>query len=125
MTATLTTFERLHADLPTGPLDYYAAGTGKPIVYLHSAGGPRFTSSLEHLAETHTVYVPVAPGFGGTDPVSGISTIEDLGAHYAGFIESLEAEKVDLIGQSFGGWPALHVELAAKGRTGQFDLEAT
>jgi len=122
-TATIA-FERRHVDLASGPLDYHVAGSGNPLVYLHSAGGPRFTSSLERLAEKHTVYVPVAPGFGGTDRVETIRTVKDLAAHYAAFIDSLGAETVDLVGHSFGGWVALHVALAAKGRIGQLVLEA-
>ncbi len=124
MTTLTTTFERRHADLASGPLDYYVAGTGSPLVYLHSAGGPRFTSSLERLAATHTVYVPVAPGFGGTDRIAAVSTVQQLAAHYAAFVDSLGVDAVDLVGHSFGGWTALHLALAAKGRIGQLVLEA-
>ncbi len=119
-----TTFERRHVDLATGPLDFYVSGTGAPLLYLHSAGGPRFTASLERLAEAHTVYVPVAPGFDGTDLVAAIRSVPQLAAHYAAFVESLGVDTVDLVGHSFGGWTALHLALAAKGRIGQLVLEA-
>lgn len=117
-------FERRRAELPSGPLDYYVAGEGAPLVYLHSAGGTRLTEPLERLAESHTVYVPVVPGFDGTERVPGIDTVQRLAEHIADFIAEITSGRVDIVGHSFGGWTALRVALTAPDRIGQLVLEA-
>ncbi len=122
-TATIT-FELRHVDLATGPLDYYVAGSGNPIVYLHSAGGPRFTSSLETLAEQHTSTSRSHRDSAEPTESTASRACRTSARHYAAFIETLGAPTIDLIGHSFGGWVALRVALEAKGRIGQMVLEA-
>jgi pimeloyl-ACP methyl ester carboxylesterase len=57
-------FEKKSMKLPSGPITYHIAGDGPPILYLHSAGGIRFTHSLDKLSENFRICMMVSPGFG-------------------------------------------------------------
>ena len=48
-------------------------------MYLHPAGGVRWTELLEKLAQTHTVHLPTFPGFDGTPVDSDLKSRRDLG----------------------------------------------
>ncbi|MGH7032566.1 MAG: alpha/beta fold hydrolase [Stellaceae bacterium] len=92
------------ADLSTGKLAYYVAGSGRPLLYLHSAGGVRFTKTLAELAKVNQVFVPVFPGFDGTERHQGVATMRDLAKLAAEFIgKIIGGEAIDVIGHSFGG----------------------
>ena len=52
--------------LSSGELTYFRAGSGRPLLYLHPAGGVRRSKVLEGLAQSFDLYVPVMPGFEGT-----------------------------------------------------------
>jgi len=82
-------------------------GTGRPLVYLHPAGGVRWTKVLDALAETHTVHMPTFPGFDGTPLHSGIDTRKALAGLVADYIESEIGQACDVMGSSFGGAVAL------------------
>ena len=49
-------------------------GSGRPLVYLHPAGGVRRTRVLEQLAETHAIHMPAFPGFDGTPAEPGLDS---------------------------------------------------
>ena len=49
-------------------------GNGRALVYLHPAGGVRWTRALEILAHTHTIHMPTFPGFDGTAPVENVKS---------------------------------------------------
>src|SRR4051794_19962184 len=59
------TVDRMTARLSGGELAYWSFGDGRPLLYLHSAGGPQVTPFLEGLARTHRIVMPIAPGFEG------------------------------------------------------------
>jgi pimeloyl-ACP methyl ester carboxylesterase len=89
------------------------AGSGPPVVYLHTAGGPRWDGFLDSLAENHTVYAPDHPGTGDTarDSIYQVETLWDLVLIYDELLDSLGLSSVPVIGSSFGGMMAC--ELAA------------
>jgi pimeloyl-ACP methyl ester carboxylesterase len=89
------------------------AGTGSPVVYLHTAGGPRWDAFLDALAQHHTVYAPDHPGTGDTDrnSIHAVDTLWDLTLIYDEILDGLELGPVPVIGSSFGGMMAC--ELAA------------
>lgn len=89
------------------PLDYHVAGEGKPVIYLHSAGGVSITGPLQKLAQTRRVHVPVTPGFDGTAPRAGLADVADYAALVAEFAAQTVGERFDVIGTSFGAWVAL------------------
>ena len=116
-------FESRTARLPSGALPYRVAGDGPPVLYLHSAGGPRATAGLELLARGRRLYVPVIPGFDDTPLLDSVSTMRDIGRLGAEFIDGVIGEPADVIGQSFGGWAAPWLALDRPDSVGLMVLE--
>ncbi len=95
--------------LSTGTLTYFVSGEGHPLLYLHPAGGIRWTKVHEGLAKKFKVYVPLMPGFDGSDTHPEVNSMP-AGAKLAGeFIDTVIGSNCDVMGQSFGGWMALWV----------------
>ena len=82
-------------------------GSGRPLVYLHPAGGVRGTRVLEQLAETHTVHMPTFPGFDGTALNPDLKTRQALGRFVGDYIQKEIGKPTDVMGCSFGGAVAL------------------
>jgi pimeloyl-ACP methyl ester carboxylesterase len=82
-------------------------GTGRPLVYLHPAGGARWTVALETLARTHTVHMPTFPGFDGTPVDRDVNSRRALGGLVADYIHQEIGQACDVMGCSFGGAVAL------------------
>jgi len=100
-------FERKETKLSTGPVSYYKAGSGQPVLYLHSGTGVRFTEPLDKLAENYTVYMPIFPGYDGTAAHDGVKGAKALAGVFKEFAEKeMGGDKVDVIGHSIGGWIA-------------------
>lgn len=93
-------------ELPSGQIYYQVFGSGSPLLHIHGAGGWTPTPGLERLAETHEIYVPIMPGFDGTDFIDGIDSMPKLAGLIAEFIDVELDGKVDVLGHSFGGWVA-------------------
>ena len=97
-------FQRLTADLSSGPVTYHVAGEGPPVLYLHSAGGVRFTYALDELSRDHRIHAMVAPGFDGTPAHEELASMPALADLAGEFVDSVIGGPCDLIGQSFGGF---------------------
>jgi pimeloyl-ACP methyl ester carboxylesterase len=82
-------------------------GNGPPLVYLHPAGGVRWTPVLEKLSQARAVHLPTLPGFDATPTVSGISSRRDLARLVGDYIDSNIGRACDILGSSFGGAVAL------------------
>jgi len=102
----MSKFERLTARLPGGDVDYLVGGDGRPVLYFHSAGGPRITPGLEKLASTCCLHIPIIPGFDDTPQIEGVASMQDIARLGAEFIDAVIGDRCDVIGQSFGGWAA-------------------
>ncbi len=98
-------------DLRTGKLTYFQAGTGRPLLYLHPAGGVRRSRVLEGLAQSFALYVPVFPGFEGTAFHPSVTTRQSLARVAAEFAEDAIGGRCDVMGWSFGGAIALWLAL--------------
>jgi pimeloyl-ACP methyl ester carboxylesterase len=124
-------FEDTHTMIPqakqvqlaSGTLTYFIVGTGRPLVYLHPAGGVRWTDVLTGLARDRTLYVPVMPGFDETEIHPGIASMQALGALSGEFIDKVVGDRCDVIGQSFGGWVALWLAALRPERVDHLVLE--
>jgi len=99
-------FERKTATLSAGAMDYYVAGDGEPIVFLHGTGGLRWTRPLQMLSEKFRVHLPIYPGFDGSAPSDKIDSMPALASLIADFIGKEIGTGCDVIGLSFGGWTA-------------------
>ena len=120
MTAVTLTDERLAT--PVGTIQLARAGSGPPIVYLHSAGGETTSGALERLAADHTVYVPVFPGFGESEGLEHIDGMEDAVFHLLDVLDALALRAPTVIGLSLGGWMAAELATRAPERVGRLVL---
>jgi pimeloyl-ACP methyl ester carboxylesterase len=100
-------FARKDIKLASGNVTYFVAGSGQPLLYLHPAGGIAVSKPLEVLTERHMLYMPLTPGFDGTQPHPGVTAMEGLADLAAGFIDAVIGKRCDVFGASFGGWEAL------------------
>jgi pimeloyl-ACP methyl ester carboxylesterase len=88
------------------PVDYWAGGSGAPVLALHSAAGFRASAGLEALAQARRVFAPVMPGFDGTAKNERIRSMADLADLTSEFIDAAKTGPCDVVGHSFGGWLA-------------------
>jgi pimeloyl-ACP methyl ester carboxylesterase len=104
---TAISFTEHKAALSGGALTYLKGGSGRPIVHLHSSGGPRVSPAIETWARRHTVLMPTVPGFDGTPFHDTATSMPTLAGVMAEFVRSVAGEQCDVIGESLGGWVAL------------------
>lgn len=99
-------------------LNYVREGSGEPLVLIHGLGGSCRTWApvLDDLADERDVIVPDLPGHGETPPLSGEVSIETLADAIGSFLETMDLEAVDVVGNSMGG--RLVLELARRGDVG-------
>jgi len=109
--------------LDSGELTYFQAGSGRPLLYLHPAGGVRRSKVLAGLAQSFGLYVPVFPGFEGTVFHAGISTRQSLARMVSEFAERVISRPCDVMGWSFGGAVALWLALERPARVDRLVLE--
>lgn len=62
----MTAFSEHKIKLSSGTLRYRKGGSGRPILTLHGTGGPNVSPVMEELAQRHTIYQPVGPGWDET-----------------------------------------------------------
>lgn len=99
------------ADIDAGGIrtNYHDAGAGKPVVLLHGSGPGvsawvNWRLTLPALSERFRVIAPDIVGFGYTERPDAITY--DLGTwmkHLVAFLDAMELERVNLVGNSFGG----------------------
>jgi pimeloyl-ACP methyl ester carboxylesterase len=100
------------------------AGTGPPIVYLHSAAGLAWDPFLERMAGERTVYAPQVPGTASDDAgaIAEVDDLWDLVLLYEEALRRLGLERSPLIGSSFGGMLACELAAAFPGIAGRLVL---
>lgn len=95
--------------LTVGDLDvaYRRKGSGEPVLFLHGAGGTRmWIPFYERLSQGVDLIAPEHPGFGDTPFPEWLAGFEDLVVHYRDLLDTLELDRVHLVGFSLGGWIA-------------------
>jgi pimeloyl-ACP methyl ester carboxylesterase len=98
------------------------SGTGRPLLFMHGAGGGHWLPFMTDLATRHDVIVPEHPGFGASDTPDWLDTIPDLANFYLDFLDQLELKDVDLVGHSLGGWIAADLAARNTGRLASLTL---
>lgn len=84
-------------------------GTGEPVVLVHGSGPgvtawANWRTVMPELSKHRRVIAPDMVGFGFTQRPQGIHYgIESWVAHLIGILDALELDRVDLVGNSFGG----------------------
>jgi pimeloyl-ACP methyl ester carboxylesterase len=86
------------------PVRYYEGGTGRPLVFLHGAGGPELDQNLLNaLAETFHVFAPLLPGFGDSEECAELRDMLDFTLHTWDVVEAIGIKDPVLVGFSMGG----------------------
>lgn len=96
--------KRAYADLKHGQVHYVEAGTGAPLLLMHSA--PRSSRAyrvlIPQLARHFRCIAPDLPGFGQSDPLSGKVSMEALGAAMVEFLGAIGLRKAHVFGYHTG-----------------------
>ncbi|HLK48934.1 MAG TPA: alpha/beta fold hydrolase [Bryobacteraceae bacterium] len=86
------------------PVRYYEGGEGKPLVFLHGAGGVEADLGfLDALAARYHVYAPLVPGYGDSEECAELRDMLDFTLHTWDVVEALGVEDPVLAGFSMGG----------------------
>lgn len=99
----------------SGVLRYYDVGDGPPLLMLHGSGpgvtGWRnFGGNLATFSPSFRCLILELPGFGVSDPTDQHPMLSSAPAVLA-FLEALELDSVDIIGNSMGGMIAAQVAI--------------
>ncbi len=119
-----TAFNEHTVALDSGPVTYLKGGAGRPVLHLHSAGGPRVSPAIQMLARHHTFYMPTTPGFNATPEHDTVRSMVELADLEAKFARSVIGGPCDVVAESFGGWGALWLAVRHPDLVGQLVLEA-
>ena len=89
-------------------LSFFVAGTGPSLVFLHGfcEDSRIWDPFVTHFQKNHQVICIDLPGFGQSNPVSGI-TIRDMASAVHAVVEELQLSNFVLTGHSMGGYVAL------------------
>jgi len=108
-------------DTPEGRVAWHEAGEGAPpLVLLHGFSGHRddFIGVLPELGQRRRVLAPDLRGHGDSEAGPGALawSFEQLVNDLLAFLDTLELDRVDLLGHSVGGFVALRAALVAPER---------
>jgi pimeloyl-ACP methyl ester carboxylesterase len=88
-------------------LQLVKGGTGEPLLILHDElGHPGWLRFHEALAQQHTLYIPLHPGFGKSERLDWIMNMRDIATWYLDALDELGLSQLPAIGFSLGGWLA-------------------
>ncbi len=95
-------------------------GSGPPLLYLHGLvadihslpADSGLTAFHDTLAQSFSVYAPALPGYAETEGYDELETVEDMVFFCLDVLDSLQLDRVSLVGTSLGGWVA--TELATR-----------
>ena len=83
---------------------FYEGGSGRPLVYLHGAGGLNLDLGfLDALAQRFHVYAPLVPGYGDSEECTELRDMLDFTLHTWDVVERLGLKDPILAGCSMGG----------------------
>lgn len=117
-------FERKSARVGGGTLEYFVAGEGPDVIYLHGAAGPEIRAVARRLLQGHRVWVPVVPGYEATPTVPGTDSIPGVADLIAALIDQNIGNRCDLVGHSMGARIAAWLAIRHPAKVGQLVLMA-
>jgi pimeloyl-ACP methyl ester carboxylesterase len=96
-------------------------GAGRPLILLHGGlySGEMFGPTLTALAERHQVIAVDLQGHGRTADIDRPLDIRLMADDIAALIDHLGLDKPDLVGDSLGGWVALHTAAKYPAKVGR------
>jgi pimeloyl-ACP methyl ester carboxylesterase len=106
---------------------YYQAGEqGSPVVLLHGGGADSallsWREALPALSAEHRVYAPDWPGYGESDVLREVYSLDALVSCLDGLLDAWGLEKASLVGLSMGGGAVIAYALAHPQRVEQLVL---
>jgi pimeloyl-ACP methyl ester carboxylesterase len=108
------------------PVNYVDIGEGElePIVFVHGLGGQwqNFLENIPRAAQERRVIALDLPGFGRTPEPEGRITISGYGRCVDALCEKLSLGRVDIVGNSMGGFVAAEVAIQFPERIDQLIL---
>ncbi|HEX5980329.1 MAG TPA: alpha/beta fold hydrolase, partial [Thermoleophilaceae bacterium] len=108
------------------PVNYVDIGEGElePIVFVHGLGGQwqNFLENIPRAAQERRVIALDLPGFGCTPDPAGRITISGYGHCVDALCEKLSLGRVDIVGNSMGGFVAAEVAIQFPQRIDQLIL---
>jgi 4,5:9,10-diseco-3-hydroxy-5,9,17-trioxoandrosta-1(10),2-diene-4-oate hydrolase len=107
--------EKLTAEITGQQIQYFCAGSGRPLLLLHGLLGGSFCwrRNVEALSLRHTLYAVDLPGHGESDaPCHLDCSMPAQVDRVSSLLDRLELEEVDVLGCSWGG--AIAMLLAAQ-----------
>jgi pimeloyl-ACP methyl ester carboxylesterase len=112
-----------YLEFPGGRVHVLRGGQGAPLLFLHAAGGAgQWLEFHDLLAHRFEVIAPDHPGFGGSDDLPEIDSMDDLVYHYLDVIERLGLDRPHVVGASFGGWVAAELAVHSPDAIGSLVL---
>lgn len=110
---------------PRVPVRYYEGGSGKPLVFLHSAGGLNLDMDfLDALARQYHVYAPLVPGYGDSEECPELRDMLDFTLHSWDVVHALGLKDPTLVGFSMGGMIASEMAAIAPNEVSRLALIA-
>jgi pimeloyl-ACP methyl ester carboxylesterase len=104
-------------DVRSCKINMRRSGRGEPLLFLHGAQGLHADEpALEELAKHFDVIAPDHPGFGRSENMEHVDDITDLSLFYLDLLDTLELERVHVVGQCIGGWLALEMAVTSSAR---------
>ena len=105
---------------------YYEGGAGKPLVFLHGAGGLDMDLPfLDRLAERWHVYAPLVPGYGDSEECLDLRDMLDFTLHSWDVVDRLGVKDPILVGMSMGGMIASEMAAIAPNDVSRLALIAS
>lgn len=101
-----------------------SGGSGPTLLFLHGAGGPKWTPLHERLAADWRVIAPEHPGFGRSEIPDWMMSMGDLAFFYLDVLDALGQDKVHIVGHSMGGWLAAEIGVRNTRRVATLSLMA-
>jgi pimeloyl-ACP methyl ester carboxylesterase len=102
-----------------GGVHYVEAGSGKPLVLLHSNGASvhQYEQVMEDFAKTWRVIAMDMPGHGDSDPITHHYSIEMYAEAVVQLLDGLKIERAAVAGDSVGGSICIALARDHAGRT--------
>jgi pimeloyl-ACP methyl ester carboxylesterase len=123
--AVMAALEMTEVQVPGHPFPtvVWRGGSGRPIVFLHGAGGlsPK-DPALARLAERFEVIAPVHPGFAHLAELDDLQDVRDLALYHDELLETLGMDQATVIGHSFGAMVAAELAAHVPARVGNLVL---
>jgi len=108
------------------PVRYYEGGSGRPLVFLHGAGGLDMDLPfLDRLAQKFHVYAPLVPGYGDSEECAELRDMLDFTLHTWDVVDRLGLKDPILAGLSMGGMIASEMAAIAPNDVSRLALIAS